>query len=107
MNPQRKNLAIFEFSCSELLASYFSARRPLLETLEKDTKLFLREKFQIADSLPHRNHGLIFQGAIAPNQTRTFTYYKVFVSDWKNEEDLLTRAQFIIQNISAKDCHGT
>lgn len=107
MSPFKTNMAVFEYACSkeDSLSFLSSSTNDILGYLNnKSEELINKELFAKNDILPHRNHGIGIEFTLQPGQIRKISYFKVFLSDWNQESDLIKLAQEKINEIERVEC---
>jgi hypothetical protein len=99
--PLLPNVGAFDFSMSPLRGGSFLSGGYSNQSFSEQPKDLLTYGGKIpADKTPpHRVHGLWFDVELQPNETKTFDYAKVFLSDWYDKSDLRQSAWSSIEKI--------
>jgi hypothetical protein len=101
--PLLPNVGAFDFSMSPLRAGSFLSGAYSNQSFSEQAKDTLKYEGSIPPdkSPPHRIHGLWFDVELQPNETKTFDYEKVFLSDWYDLTDLRQWAWSSIEKIKS------
>lgn len=106
-SPRKENMAVFEWTCSKEFTNNFitDSSADLNKNLPY-SDVIQKAKYNKNSFSPHRNHGISFDLELAPGQEKSFYYYKVFLSKWENERELILMANQVIKKLLQKECHG-
>lgn len=106
-SPRKENMAVFEWTCSNgYISTFLSDGSTEFNKNLVYSDVIQKGKYAKNSFSPHRNHGISFSLELAPGQEKSFYYYKVFLSKWETQRELLLMANQMSQKLLEKECHG-